>query len=204
MCEFVESFALNSLGALGLQPTNRIQSRDKPRDKNAARFRAIRHIGRPWLGRPAGRATHGTRVAQDFPRWQRWKIFGKWLGKCLVKGWFKVSLGMCICLCLSTYSYIHIIKCSSNKFRLGKCKNNQNWEMKKMEKVLIHQKQKKCEPEKSKLGLFFSVSCISSVFVDFYSFFHYCFFPLFHPFSRCSSILNCFTKKKQKCAQPKK
>ena len=61
-----------------------------------------------------------------------------------------------------------------------------------MEKVLIHQKQKKCEPEKGKLGLFFSVSGVFLCICRFLLFFFTIVFP---PISRCSSILNCFTKK---------
>ena len=62
-----------------------------------------------------------------------------------------------------------------------------------MEKVLIHQKQRKCEPEKGKLGLSFSVSGVC--FPLYLSIFTLFFTIVFPPFSRCSSILNCFTKK---------
>ena len=132
-------------------------------------------VGHDWekLAVPLGHWT------QDFPRWQRWKIFGKWLGKCLVKGWFKVSLGMCICLCLSTYISLSVPVTS---FGLENAKIIKIEKWKKWKMYWFTKSRKSVNQKKANSDCSFLFRVFSSVFVDFYFFFHYCFPPFFKVF----------------------
>ena len=179
-----------------VQPTNRIQSwQFAKRQKRSQAPDDPPHWSAIFLGRPAGRATHGTRVAQDFPRWQRWKMFGKWLGKCLVKGWFKVSLGMCICLCLSTYISLSVPVTSfglenAKIIKIEKWKNGKSTDSPKAEKVWTRKRQTRI--------VLFCFGCFPLYLSIFTFFFHYCvspFFKVFFNFKLLHQKKMCTTKK---------